>query len=52
MNAETPAPRYEHFRLVYPSGTVVESYCPGGATLGEVRALHPMATVEVIEVTP
>ncbi|MGH8584654.1 MAG: hypothetical protein ACREWE_00165 [Gammaproteobacteria bacterium] len=43
-------PRYERFRLTYPSGTVVESYYgPDGADLEEVRVAHPLATVEPVE---
>lgn len=52
MTTDTPEPepRHERFRLVYPSGTVIEShYGPDGATLREVRVTHPMATVEPVE---
>ncbi|MDQ3776257.1 MAG: hypothetical protein M3461_18820 [Pseudomonadota bacterium] len=44
-----PVPHFECFRLVYPSGTVIESYYPGGATLREVQVTHPLAAVEVVE---
>ena len=44
-----PIPRFERFRLVYPSGTVIESYYCGGATLREVQVTHPLAVVEVVE---
>jgi hypothetical protein len=44
-----PAPRYERFRLVYPSGTVVHAHYVGGLTLEEVRISHPLATVEAVE---
>jgi hypothetical protein len=51
MTTETtePIPRFERFRIEYPSGTVIESYCPGGAPLEEVRTTHPMATVSAVE---
>ena len=49
--APEPAPRFERFRVVYPSGTVIEAYYgPDGAPLEEVT--HPMATVEPIEKEP
>jgi hypothetical protein len=31
------------------SGTVIESFHVGGATVREVRAMHPLATVEPVE---
>ena len=47
-DAETPEPRYECFRLAYPSGTVVMAFYAGGAPLEEVRVTHPLAS-EAIE---
>lgn len=44
-----PEPRYDRFIIPYPSGTVIEAFYAGGATLREVQVLHPMATVEVAE---
>jgi hypothetical protein len=35
--------------VTYPSGTVIESFYAGGATLSEVRATHPLAVVDAIE---
>ena len=54
MTTDTPgpAPRFERFRLTYPSGTVIESYFAGGATLREVQVTHPIAVVEVVGMTP
>jgi hypothetical protein len=51
MTTDTPGPvpLFERFRLVYPSGTVIESYYCGGATLGEVEVSHPLAVVGVVE---
>lgn len=45
------APRYEHFRITYPSGTVFDSYylIEGGGTLRQVRLEHPLAKVEPVE---
>ena len=41
-DAETPEPRYECFRLAYPSGTVVMAFYVGGAPLGRgPRNAHP-----------
>ncbi len=45
-DAPEPEPLYSRYRLAYPSGTVVEPYYAGGATLGEVRVTHPLAMVE------
>lgn len=44
-----PPARYERFTVTYPSGTVIESFYTGGATLREVRVTHPMAKVEAVE---
>lgn len=44
-----PEPRYERFRLVYPSGTVVMAFYAGGARLEEVRVTHPLAVVTPVE---
>jgi hypothetical protein len=44
-----PEPRYERYRLTYPSGTVVNAYYAGGAPLEEVRVTHPLAIVEGVE---
>jgi hypothetical protein len=44
-----PEPRFEWFRLSYPSGTLVMSYYACGAPLEEVKACHPTAMVEPIE---
>jgi hypothetical protein len=44
-----PTPRYKRYRLAYSSGTVVQAYYCGGATLREVAVLHPMARVEAVE---
>jgi hypothetical protein len=41
--AEPPA-LYERFTVTYPSGTVIQSFYSGGATLREVQMSHPMAT--------
>jgi hypothetical protein len=35
--------------VFYPSGTVVDAFYAGGATLEEVRVTHPLAVVEVFE---
>jgi hypothetical protein len=32
-----PEPRFERFRLAYPSGTVVMAFYAGGVTLEEVQ---------------
>ena len=42
-------PRFEHFRMAYPSGTVVMAFYAGGAPLEEVKVTHPLATVEPVE---
>jgi len=47
-NTPEPAPRFERFRLTYPTGTVIESFYADGATLEEVRVMHPLARVEVV----
>jgi hypothetical protein len=52
MTTETPEPRFKRFRLIYPSGTVVDAYYGDGAMVEEVRATRPMATVEAIEEEP
>jgi hypothetical protein len=46
--APEPVPRYERFRVTYPSGTVIESYylIGGGGTLRQVQVEHPLAKVE------
>lgn len=51
MTADTPEvePRYERYRLVYPSGTAIGAYYFSGATVNEVRVTHPMAVVEAVE---
>jgi len=51
MTTDTPepTPRFERFRLTYPSGTAIDAYYGDGAPLEEVRVTHPMATVEPIE---
>ena len=46
---ETPEPRFERFRMAYPSGAVVMAFYAGGAMLGEVQATHLLAVVEVVE---
>lgn len=43
------APRFRRFRIVYPSGTVIEGYYHDGAPLREVQVAHPLAVVEVVE---
>lgn len=50
MNTDPPEPTplCKHFRLVYPSGTVIDYYT-NGSTLREAQVLHPLATVEVVE---
>lgn len=45
-----PAPRFEVFRLTYPSGTVIDYYT-NGSTLREVQVLPPMANVKPVEAT-
>ena len=54
MEPAVPAPPtlYERFTVTYPSGTVIESFYAGGATLKEVQVAHPMAVVEVVEQEP
>jgi len=47
----TPAPRFERFRLTYPSGTVIDSYCGEGCALEEMMAAHPLAKVGVITIS-
>jgi hypothetical protein len=44
-------PRYRCFRITYPSGTAIESWCgrEGGATLRGVQIEHPLAVVEADE---
>jgi hypothetical protein len=53
MTTDTPepAPRFERFRITYPSGTVLDSYylIEGGGTLRAVQLEHPLATVEAVE---
>lgn len=44
-----PAPRFERFRLTYPSGTVIDAYYASGATLREAEVSHPLAVVEAVE---
>ena len=44
-----PVPLYERFTATYQSGTVIEPYYSGGATLREARVTHPLATVEAVE---
>jgi hypothetical protein len=46
-----PEPRFERFRIVYPSGTTLDRYwlLEGGGTLREVALEHPMAVVEPVE---
>jgi hypothetical protein len=46
MRTETPEPRFERFRLAYPSGTVVMTFY---ADDGEVRVTHPLAVVEAVD---
>jgi hypothetical protein len=41
-----PPQLYERFAATYPSGTVIESFYAGGATLHEVHVTHPLAVVE------
>jgi len=50
MTTDTPEPepRYERFRITYPSGTVIDYYTDG-STLREAQVLHPLATVEPVE---
>jgi hypothetical protein len=50
MRTKAPEPelRYEHFRLVYPSGTAVMAFADG-ATLEKVRVAHPLAVVHAVE---
>jgi hypothetical protein len=47
MANRNPKPRYERFRLVYPSGTMMMAFYAGGAPLEEVRATHPLAVESV-----
>ena len=47
-----PLALYERFTVTYPSGTVIESFYAGGATLREVQVAHPMAVVEEVEREP
>jgi hypothetical protein len=51
MTTGIPEPRYERFRITYPSGTALDSYClrEGGGTLREVQVEHPLAVVEADE---
>jgi hypothetical protein len=54
MTTETPTePRFERFRITYPSGTVFDSYylIEGGGTLREVQVEHPLAVIEADETT-
>ena len=44
---ELPA-LFERFTVTYPSGTVIESFYAGGATLMEARVAHPLAKVEAV----
>jgi hypothetical protein len=44
-----PPAVYERFTVTYPSGTVIESFYAGGATLMEARATHPLAVVDAVE---
>jgi hypothetical protein len=49
-DASEPEPRFERFVATYPAtGTAIECWYHGGATLAEVRILHPLATVEAVE---
>ena len=41
-----PPALYERFTVTYPSGTVIESFYAGGATLREVQVTHPLASAE------
>jgi hypothetical protein len=47
--APEPELRYEHFRLVYPSGTAVMAFYADGATLEKVRDAHSLAVVHAVE---
>jgi len=49
MTTDAPEPLYERFTATYPSGTVIESYYAGGATLREVQVSHPMAGIDAVE---
>ncbi len=51
-DAPESEPLYERFAVTYPSGTVIEAFYAGGATLREVRVTHPMGTVEPVEEEP
>jgi hypothetical protein len=44
-------PRYRHFLIRYPSGTVFDSYwcIEGGGTLRAVQVEHPLGVVEAVE---
>jgi hypothetical protein len=42
-NTPEPEPRYERYRVAYPSETVVQACHCDGATLGKVRVTHPLA---------
>jgi hypothetical protein len=44
-----PELRYERYIMTYPSGVVLESFYPGGATLQEARVGHLYAVVEAVE---
>ena len=46
---ETAEPRFDRFRMAYPSGAVTMAFYAGGAMLGEVQATHLLAVVEVVE---
>jgi hypothetical protein len=49
MTTDTPEPRYERFTVQYPvSGTTIDAYYCGGATLREAQVGHPMAVVAVV----
>jgi hypothetical protein len=44
-----PPQLYERFAATYPSGTVIESFYAGGATLREAQVGHPMATASAVK---
>lgn len=47
---DTPEPElFEWFSISYPSGTVVESFYPGGVTLREAQVGHRDAVVEAVD---
>jgi hypothetical protein len=48
-SVEAPEPRYERYIMTYPSGVVLESFYPGGATLQEARVGHLYAVTEPVE---